>query len=59
MFIIILFITKGIFTIGYTVVQYLAGHNLTVLNFLVKKLGIGYRQLAMYHATSGTPIYVF
>lgn len=49
---------KGIFTIIYTVVQYIAGHNLTVLNFIPKKLGLGYRQLSMYHATSGTFLYV-
>lgn len=49
---------KGIFTIGYTVIQYFAGHNLTVLSFIPQKLGIGHRQMAMYHATSGTFLYV-
>lgn len=47
----------GISTIGYTIVQYFAGHNLTVFNFLAKKI-IPYNRLAMYHATSGTFLYV-
>jgi hypothetical protein len=41
----------------YTSIQFLAGHNLTVLNFLARKF-IDYRTLALYHATSGTFLYV-
>lgn len=47
----------GIATILYTFVQFLAGHNLTVLNFIARKF-VNYNSLAMYHATSGTFLYV-
>ena len=41
--------------IVYTLIQYVAGHNLTVFNNMFKKLtGISYGVLAILHATSGT-----
>jgi hypothetical protein len=48
---------KGIVTIVYTCIQFVAGHNLTVMNFLVRKF-VNYNALALYHATSGTFLYV-
>ncbi len=47
----------GVATIAYTVVQYLAGHNLTIFNSFVRKF-IPYNKLSIYHATSGTFLYV-
>lgn len=47
----------GICTIVYTLIQFIAGHNLTVLNFISRKF-VNYNSLAMYHATSGTFLYV-
>lgn len=47
----------GVCTIGYTVVQFIAGHNLTILNRFIRKL-IPYNSLAIYHATSGTFLFV-
>ena len=47
----------GAFTIVYTIIQFIAGHNLTLLNKFVSKL-IPYTSLAMYHATSGTFLFV-
>lgn len=44
-------------TIIYTVVQFIAGHNLTVFNFFIRKF-VKYQSLCMYHATSGTFLYV-
>ncbi|RNA36289.1 cytochrome b561 domain-containing 2 [Brachionus plicatilis] len=49
--------TIGIFTIGYTVIQFIAGHNLTIFNFFIRKF-VKYQSLCMYHATSGTFLYV-
>ena len=47
----------GLITIIYTSVQYVAGYNLTVFYQLVSRF-IPYRQLATYHATSGTVLFV-
>ena len=47
----------GIITIGYTMIQFVAGHNLTIFNKFVRKF-ISYNQLAIYHATSGTFLFV-
>ena len=47
----------GAFTIVYTIIQFFAGHNLTLLNKFVSKF-VPYRSLAMYHATSGTFLFV-
>ena len=47
----------GIATIIYTCIQFFAGHNLTLLNFIAKKF-VNYQSLALYHATSGTFLYV-
>ena len=39
----------------YTLIQYVAGHNLTIFNSMFKKLtGISYGVLKCLHATSGT-----
>ncbi|CAF0796281.1 unnamed protein product [Brachionus calyciflorus] len=47
----------GIATIVYTIVQFVAGHNLTIFNSFVRKF-VSYQSLSMYHATSGTFLYV-
>ena len=49
----------GIITIVYTCIQFIAGHNLTILNNLFKKLtNIPYPSLAIAHATSGTFLFI-
>ena len=47
----------GVGTIGFTLVQVAAGHNLTVLNRFIRRF-IPYNTLAIYHATSGTFLFV-
>ena len=49
----------GIFTILYTATQYLFGFNLTLLNAFVAKLTkLSYPQRSIFHATSGTCLFV-
>ncbi len=49
----------GLITVIYTFIQYLAGHNLTILNGLFRKItNISYGSLAIAHATSGTVLFV-
>ncbi len=49
----------GIFTILYTSIQYIAGYNLTLLNNIFRKITqIPYPSLAIFHATSGTFLFV-
>lgn len=47
----------GVTTVCYTLIQWVAGHNLTIFNEYVKKI-IPYSKLSIYHATSGTFLYV-
>ena len=47
----------GVGTIGYTLIQVVAGHNLTILNKFIRRF-IPYNTLAIYHATSGTFLFV-
>ncbi len=44
-------------TIVYTVIQFIAGHNLTLFNGFIRKF-VPYNSLAIYHATSGTFLFV-
>jgi cytochrome b-561 domain containing protein 2 len=47
----------GIVTIVYTVIQFIAGHNLTLFNGFIRRF-VPYNSLAIYHATSGTFLFV-
>ena len=49
----------GAITILYTTIQFIAGHNLTIFNNIFKKITkIPYPSLAIFHATSGTFLFV-
>lgn len=49
----------GLFTIGYTFMQFIAGHNLTIFYNMVRKItNFSYPKLAIFHATSGTFLFV-
>jgi cytochrome b-561 domain containing protein 2 len=47
----------GFITIIYALIQFIGGHNLTILNNIASKF-IPYRTRCMYHATSGTFMFV-